>query len=618
MFVCEGPRVIAAALEQGVPFDEVFVGVDATPAAVAVADRAARVLHSGPRISRRAWPTKVSATTNAPGRVRAWCPGDRVGHRRARGRFARARRAADRAIPGNAGTLMRSAAAAGAEIIVLGPGSVDAYNPKTVRASAGACFAVRIVEGVPAVEALEALGNAGVRRVGAVASGGSTPESVDLTGPTAIVLGHEVHGLAADLPARRPRHDPDAAARSRSTSRWPARCCCSKRPASAGRAARDDHRPGDRRRSRAGLVADGAAQVDAADALAELDEAERTLLGKTSPLNNMREAIKTVEPADRGDGRQGDRRRPRRARSADRRAPRRAQRRRPRRVARRTIASTSPPAGAGYRRGHLHPVTRIWRELEDVFVGMGYKVAEGPEVETDWYNFEALNFPPGHPARAMQDTLYVKLGKPEEVLLRTHTSPVQVRTMEAQPPPIYVVAPGRTFRRDTLDARHSPVFHQIEGLAVDRGITLGDLLGTIEAFIHALFGPNINARFNPSYFPFTEPSAEFAMTCVFCEGSGLHGVLAHRLGRARRLRHGRPQRLQGGRHRPRGVHRLRVRLRHRPPRAAALRRGPHQESLGRRRSFRRAVLRPRRCAHRFPGFVSSRPSRRRSATSPTR
>ena len=119
--------------------------------------------------------------------------------------------------------------------------------------------------------------------------------------------------------------------------------------------------------------------------------------------------------------------------------------------------------GGEYRRGHLHPVTRIWRELEDVFVGLGYKVAEGPEVELDWYNFEALNFPPGHPARAMQDTLYVRLGEPEQVLLRTHTSPVQVRTMEAQKPPIYVVAPGRVFRRDTLDARHSPVFHQIEG-----------------------------------------------------------------------------------------------------------------------------------------------------------
>jgi phenylalanyl-tRNA synthetase alpha chain len=120
----------------------------------------------------------------------------------------------------------------------------------------------------------------------------------------------------------------------------------------------------------------------------------------------------------------------------------------------------------------------------------------------------------------MQDTLYVKLGERESVMLRTHTSPVQVRTMEAQPPPIYVVAPGRAFRRDTLDARHSPVFHQIEGLAVDEGITLGDLLGTIEAFVHALFGTDIKARFLPSFFPFTEPSLEFAMSCVFCRGAG--------------------------------------------------------------------------------------------------
>ena len=174
----------------------------------------------------------------------------------------------------------------------------------------------------------------------------------------------------------------------------------------------------------------------------------------------------------------------------------------------------------GPTRGHAHLVTQAWERLEDVFIGLGFQIAEGPEVETDWYNFEALNFPPGHPARAMQDTLYVRLGRPEEVLLRTHTSPVQVRVMVSQPPPIYTVMPGRVFRRDTLDARHSPVFHQIEGLAVDRGITLGDLLGTIEAFIHALFGPDITARFLPSFFPFTEPSVEFGASCVFCRGEG--------------------------------------------------------------------------------------------------
>ncbi len=171
-------------------------------------------------------------------------------------------------------------------------------------------------------------------------------------------------------------------------------------------------------------------------------------------------------------------------------------------------------------RGHLHLVNQTRRQLEDVFVGMGYSVAEGPEVETDWHNFEALNMPPAHPARGMWDTLYVKLGQPESTLLRTHTSPVQIRVMTSQPPPIYIVAPGRTYRRDTPDARHLPVFHQIEGLVVDRGITFGDMAGTIEAFTTAYFGPNITSRLRPSYFPFTEPSAEFEVTCIFCEGKG--------------------------------------------------------------------------------------------------
>ncbi|MEO6467537.1 MAG: phenylalanine--tRNA ligase subunit alpha, partial [Acidimicrobiia bacterium] len=165
-------------------------------------------------------------------------------------------------------------------------------------------------------------------------------------------------------------------------------------------------------------------------------------------------------------------------------------------------------------------VTQCQRELEDVFVSLGYQVAEGPEVEDDWHNFEALNFPPGHPARAMQDTLYVDLGEPEQVLLRTHTSPVQIRLMESQPPPIYAVMPGRTYRNETVDARHSAVFHQIEGIAVDKGLTFGDLAGTLETFTSAYFGKKLKSRLLPSFFPFTEPSAEFAITCVFCDGSG--------------------------------------------------------------------------------------------------
>jgi phenylalanyl-tRNA synthetase alpha chain len=174
----------------------------------------------------------------------------------------------------------------------------------------------------------------------------------------------------------------------------------------------------------------------------------------------------------------------------------------------------------GRRRGRVHVVQRTRDELEDVFVGMGFVVADGPEVETDWYNFEALNMPPAHPARGMWDTLYLDLGDPETVLLRTHTSPVQIRLMQEQAPPIYAVMPGRCYRRDTPDARHIPIFHQIEGLVVDAGITFADLAGTIEGFTSAYFGPDIHSRLRPSYFPFTEPSAEFEVTCTICKGEG--------------------------------------------------------------------------------------------------
>jgi phenylalanyl-tRNA synthetase alpha chain len=159
--------------------------------------------------------------------------------------------------------------------------------------------------------------------------------------------------------------------------------------------------------------------------------------------------------------------------------------------------------------GHLHLVTQAIQELEDVFVGMGYTVAEGPEVETDWNNFGALNFPAGHPARDMYDTLYVNYGEPGTTLLRTHTSPVQVRVMTGTPPPYYTVMPGRVFRSDTADATHMPVFHQIEGLVVDHDTTFADLAGTIDAFTKAYFGGDFTSRLRPSYFPFTEPSAEF-------------------------------------------------------------------------------------------------------------
>jgi phenylalanyl-tRNA synthetase alpha chain len=162
-------------------------------------------------------------------------------------------------------------------------------------------------------------------------------------------------------------------------------------------------------------------------------------------------------------------------------------------------------------RGHAHVVTQAWERLEDVFIGLGFEIAEGPEVETDWHNFEALNMGPDHPARSDFDTLFVDHAgaPPGTTVLRTHTSPVQIRAMLASEPPIYVVAPGRVFRRDTPDATHMPVFHQIEGLVVDRDITLADLAGTIEAFTRAFFGTGFTSRLRPSYFPFTEPSGEF-------------------------------------------------------------------------------------------------------------
>ncbi|NBY44915.1 MAG: phenylalanine--tRNA ligase subunit alpha [Acidimicrobiia bacterium] len=161
------------------------------------------------------------------------------------------------------------------------------------------------------------------------------------------------------------------------------------------------------------------------------------------------------------------------------------------------------------RRGHSHIVTQATQRLEDVFIGLGFQIAEGPEVETDFHNFEALNMPKSHPARSEFDTMFLEYGEPNSVLLRTHTSPVQIRVMKTWKPPIYAIMPGRVFRRDTPDATHMPVFHQIEGLVIDRGITFAHLAGTIEAFTKAFFGNEFTSRLRPSFFPFTEPSAEF-------------------------------------------------------------------------------------------------------------
>ena len=166
--------------------------------------------------------------------------------------------------------------------------------------------------------------------------------------------------------------------------------------------------------------------------------------------------------------------------------------------------------------GHIHPLTQVQRQLEDIFIGMGFSIVEGPEVELDYYNFQALNIPENHPARDTQDTFYIT----DNILLRSQTSPVQVRTMEHMKPPIRIISPGRVYRSDALDSTHSPLFHQLEGLVVDKGITMGDLKGTLEIFAKKMFGESTRIRFRPHHFPFTEPSAEVDVSCYVCGGKG--------------------------------------------------------------------------------------------------
>lgn len=172
--------------------------------------------------------------------------------------------------------------------------------------------------------------------------------------------------------------------------------------------------------------------------------------------------------------------------------------------------------GKRTKEGKLHPLTQVMNQLKDIFLGMGFSIAEGPEVEYDYYNFEALNIPKDHPARDTQDTFYIE----DNIVLRTQTSPMQVRVMEKQKPPIRVIAPGKVFRSDTVDATHSPVFHQIEGLVVDKGVTMADLKGTLEMFVKSLYGKSTQVRFRPHHFPFTEPSAEMDISCFNCGGKG--------------------------------------------------------------------------------------------------
>ncbi len=266
------------------------------------------------------------------------------------------------------------------------------------------------------------------------------------------------------------------------------------------------------------ILAEAPTVVAGAVTLDDLDRAESGLLGRSSPLGHVRRAIGDLDARERPQV--GARLNEVTAAIQDMISARKAELETVGEADRLkddgidvTLEAITVPRGA------LHIIQQTMDEVVDIFVGLGYTVASGPEAELAWYNFDALNTPPTHPARLESDTMYLDWGDPaDEVLLRTQTSPVQARWMEANEPPVYIVVPGRTYRTDTVDATHLPVFHQIEGLAVDRGITLGDLRGTLLHFAREFFGPTTNVRLRPSFFPFTEPSAELDVSCFACEG----------------------------------------------------------------------------------------------------
>lgn len=257
------------------------------------------------------------------------------------------------------------------------------------------------------------------------------------------------------------------------------------------------------------LEREGLAAARAASSSSELEAVRVALLGRKSPL---KQALREVRDRDTGMALNSLRARLEGALEA--REAELARAELDARLAGERVDVTLP-AGT-YRRGRLHLITQIRREVEDVFLGLGYRVVDGREVETTRYNFDALNFPPGHPARSPLATLFLD----GETVLRTETSPSQIRTMESQEPPVYVVSLGRTYRRDTPDATHSPIFHQVEGLAVDEGITLADLTGTLDLLLRKLFGEDRRTEFRTHYFPFTEPSIEAYVSCHVCDGEG--------------------------------------------------------------------------------------------------
>jgi phenylalanyl-tRNA synthetase alpha chain len=274
--------------------------------------------------------------------------------------------------------------------------------------------------------------------------------------------------------------------------------------------------PGEARRMLEEELARGREMIAAAGSLDALAESQVSLLGRKSRVAEVQRALASLpEDARRELGKRTneafaelraavERRREELERGADAVL-----------LGADSIDMTLP--GRRPRAGSLHPLTLVEDRIVEVFTRMGYRVAEGPELEDEWHNFEALNIPPDHPARTMKDSLYVDA---PGLLLRTETSAVQIRTMESQPPPVYVVVPGRTYRRETPDATHGSVFSQVEGLAVDEGISFADLKGTLEAFAHEMFGERTRVRISPDYFPFVEPGCQAAVSCFACDGAG--------------------------------------------------------------------------------------------------
>jgi phenylalanyl-tRNA synthetase alpha chain len=261
------------------------------------------------------------------------------------------------------------------------------------------------------------------------------------------------------------------------------------------------------------LRSEALSAVALGDSTAALEDVRVRYLGRSAELTEIKKSIGSLAPDERKDVGRSSNLASREIEAAlDTRLGEVSAREQEERLREEAVDITLP--GAPFPKGHLHPSLRVIDEVVDFFVGLGYRVAEGPEIETDYYNFTALGIPPGHPARSMQDTFFLDEG----LSLRTHTSSLQIRTMLAQDPPVYIVCPGRVYRRDS-DPTHTPMFHQIEGLAVDRGLTLGHLKGTLAAMARHVFGESVEIRLRPSYFQYTEPSVELDVSCFVCGGT---------------------------------------------------------------------------------------------------